>query len=92
MGRPVETSALSADGRLLLPLSPRDSWFNAPGMLDTVTGRLTRLPSDDTSAWQSMAWLPDGQIMALHIGVRSSLWRFQSIETIPKFGAMSLEH
>jgi hypothetical protein len=61
-------------------------------MLDTVTGRLTRLPSDDTSDWQSMAWLPDGQIMALHIGVRSTLWRFQSIETIPKFGTMSLEH
>jgi hypothetical protein len=39
-----------------------------------------------------MAWLPDGQIMALHIGVRSTLWRFQSIETIPKFGTMSLEH
>ena len=76
--RPVETSALSADGRLLLPLWPRDSWFNAPGLLDTVTGRLTRLPSDEVSDYHSMAWLPDGQIMALHIGMRSTLWRFQS--------------
>ena len=80
MGWPVETSALSTDGRLLLPLQPRDSWFNAPGLLDTATGRLTRLPSDDVSDYQSMAWLPDGQIMALHIGVRSTLWRFQPAE------------
>ena len=76
----LSPSALSADSRLLLPLSPRDSWFNAPGLLDTATGRLTRLPSDDVSDWQSMAWLPDRQIMALHIGLRSTLWRFQSAE------------
>jgi eukaryotic-like serine/threonine-protein kinase len=77
MGWPLETGAFSADGRLLLPLQPLDSWFNAPGLLDTATGRLTRLPSDEVSDWHSMAWLPDGQIMALHVGLRSTLWRFQ---------------
>jgi hypothetical protein len=24
-----------------------------------------------------MAWLPDGRIMALHVGLRTMLWRFQ---------------
>jgi hypothetical protein len=83
MGLPIETSALSADGRPLFPLQPRDSWFNAPGMLNTATGRLTRLPSDDVSDYQSMAWLPDGQVVALHIGVRSTLWRFQPVVPLP---------
>jgi len=43
----LATSALSADGRLLAPLAPRDSWFNPPGVIDTATGRITRIPSDD---------------------------------------------
>jgi hypothetical protein len=51
-------------------------------MLDTAAGRLTRLSSDDVNDYQSMAWLPDGQIMALHNGVRSTLWRFQSAEPV----------
>jgi hypothetical protein len=24
-----------------------------------------------------MAWLPGGQIMALHVGLRATLWKFQ---------------
>jgi hypothetical protein len=76
----LSPNALSADGRLLLPLQPRDSRFNAPGLLDTAFGRLTRLPSDEVSDWHSMAWLPDGQIMAVHFGLRSTLWRFQAAE------------
>jgi len=71
-------NALSADGRLLVPLIA--AWFNYPATLDTNTGRITRLPSDDVSDYHSMAWLPDGRIVALHTGLRASLWRFQREE------------
>jgi eukaryotic-like serine/threonine-protein kinase len=78
MGGPsVSPNALSADGRLLQPLESLDSWFNAPAVLDTATGRITRIVSDDVSDYKSMAWLPDGRILALHVGLRSTLWRFQ---------------
>jgi Tol biopolymer transport system component/predicted Ser/Thr protein kinase len=77
MGFSLSPNALGADGRLLHPLSTRDSWFNAPGLLDTATGRITRIASDDLSDYQSMAWLPDGRIVALHVGLRSTLWKFQ---------------
>src|SRR5579862_5576787 len=78
MGGPsLSPSALSADGRLLQPLESLDSWFNAPALLDTATGRITRIVSDDVSDYKSMAWLPDGRILALHVGVRSTLWKFQ---------------
>ena len=75
--RTLSQAALSTDGRLLLSLQPRDSWFNPPGLLDTATGRITRLPSDDSSDYHAMAWLPDGQIAALHYGLNATLWRFQ---------------
>jgi WD40 repeat protein len=77
MGGPsLSPNALGADGRLLQPLESLDSWFNAPALLDTATGRITRIVSDDVSDYKSMAWLPDGRIMAMHVGLRSTLWKF----------------
>jgi hypothetical protein len=46
-------------------------------VLDTATGRVTRIASDDVSDYHSMAWLPDGRILAMHIGLRSTPWKFQ---------------
>jgi len=80
-GFALSANALNADGRLLHPLSPVDDWFNPPGLLDTVTGRITRIPSDDGSDYHSLAWLPDGRIMALRVGLRSTLWKFQPRST-----------
>jgi hypothetical protein len=74
---PLSPNALSADGRLLHPLEASDSWFVPPGLLDTATGRICRIASDDVSDYSSMAWLPDGRILAMHIGLRSTLWKFQ---------------
>jgi hypothetical protein len=34
------------------------------------------LPADPNLEYLSMAWLPDGRMMALRIGNRSTLWRF----------------
>jgi len=46
-------------------------------ILITRDGRITRLPSDDVSDYHSMTWLLDGRIMALHVGLRATQWRFQ---------------
>jgi hypothetical protein len=75
--RPLSPNALYADGRLLAQTSPRDSWFNAPVVVDTLTGRVTRIPSDSLTDYQSIGWTPDGQVMALRIGTRATLWKFQ---------------
>jgi len=42
-----------------------------------ANGRVTRIASDDVSDYHSMAWLPDGRILALRVGLWSSLWKFQ---------------
>jgi hypothetical protein len=73
----LSPNSLSADGRLLFPLQPLDSWFSPIGLIDGATGRVTRLATDDVSDYHSMAWLPDGRILALRVGLRSSLWKFQ---------------
>ena len=55
----------NADGRLLVSL--HESWFAAPAVLDTRNGRVQPLPFDKTSDYVSMAWLPDGRMIALRI-------------------------
>jgi eukaryotic-like serine/threonine-protein kinase len=74
----LSTAALSSDGRLLVPLAPRDSWFNPPGVIDTATGRIARIPSDNLGDYRSMGWTRDGQVMALKNGLRATLWRFRT--------------
>jgi len=75
----LSTSGLSADGRLLAPLAPCDSWFNPPGVIDTATGRVTRIPSDNQSDYRSMGWTRNGQVIALKNGLRATLWKFQPV-------------
>jgi hypothetical protein len=75
-GSPLSSSGLSADGRLLAPLAPADSWFNPPGVVDTATGRITRIPSDNQGDYRSMGWTRDGQVIALKNGLRATLWKF----------------
>jgi hypothetical protein len=76
---PVSHGLLSADGRLLVVLAPLDSWFWVPGILDTNTGRIMRLPTDQASHTRALSWTPDGQIAEVRESVRSTLWRFQPV-------------
>jgi hypothetical protein len=77
----LSPNSVSPDGRLLFPLQPSDSWFSPIGLIDTATGHVTRIASDDVSDYHSMAWLPDGRILALRVGLRSTLWKFQPRST-----------
>jgi hypothetical protein len=70
----LSSGSLRADGRLLVSL--HNAWFSAPAILDTHTGRVQPLPFDGTSDYESMAWLPDGRIVALRHKENSTLWRF----------------
>ncbi len=76
---PLPRGLLKADGRLLVILAPLDSWFFVPGILDTNTGRITRLPTDRTSHTRGLSWTSDGQVVEVRESVRSTLWRFQPV-------------
>jgi sugar lactone lactonase YvrE len=69
--------AIGKDGRILTPLGT-STWYQPPGMLDPATGRLTRIKTDYVTDVHSIAWTPDGQVMALGFDLRSTMWRFQA--------------
>jgi hypothetical protein len=46
------------------------------GLLDTATGKITRIPCDPLSDHQSAAWTADGQIISSQLGLRATLWAF----------------
>jgi hypothetical protein len=42
----LSPNSVSADGRLLFLVQPLDSWFSPIGLIDTATGRVTRVVSE----------------------------------------------
>jgi hypothetical protein len=76
VGWPLSPGALDSKGRLLITLALRDSWFNPLAIVDTATGRLTRIPGDDSSDYHTAAWTPDGHIVTIQLGLRAALWKF----------------
>jgi len=70
------SGSMDAKGRLLVSLSPLDSWFNGLGVLDTGTGRIDRLPVDRSSDHHSGAWTPDGGIVYSEVRMRAAMWKF----------------
>jgi hypothetical protein len=64
------------DGRMLVSLNPTDSWFNPPALLDMSSGRVTRLLNNGLTDYHSLAWMPDGKIVATQLGARATIWKF----------------
>ena len=73
----LNSSSISADGRLLAPLASSDSWFYSPGIVDLATGTVTRIPVDHLGDYWVLLPAPGGQVMAGAFDDRSTLWRFQ---------------
>jgi hypothetical protein len=73
---PVNSAAISREGRLLVPLTSLDSWFFVPGMIDLTTGRMTRIAVDHFGDYHSMAWMPNGEPVAVVTAFHSSIWKF----------------
>jgi hypothetical protein len=73
----VQSGNISKDGHLLAPLTSPDSSFVSPGMVDLATGQMTRIPVDPYFDYGFIARSPGGQITAVAIGLKSTLWKFQ---------------
>jgi hypothetical protein len=68
--------ALHRDGRLLVVVEPRNSWFWGPVIVDVNTGRVARVPvayAGDIEV--DLAWDGD-RIVGLARRMESALWRF----------------
>ena len=72
----INAGAMGKDGRILTPLGA-STWPWLPGLIDSSTGRSTRIQVDNSTDFHSMAWTSDGRIMAVGLDLRSTMWRFQ---------------
>ena len=71
----LNPSAVNKDGRIITPLGT-STYFFPPGIIE-VSGKIKRIPLQSTTDFQSMAWAPDGSILALARDYRSTLWKYQ---------------
>ena len=63
-------------GHMLVSLTRPDSWFKPPALLDMASGHVTRLLENGLNDYHSLAWMPDGQIVATQQGLRATIWKF----------------
>ena len=75
--QPLGAGAVAPDGRIVLPISVKDSWFWALGVLDPKTGDVQRIPLPFHADPPSPAWTSDGRIIVVTFSLSASMWRFR---------------
>lgn len=73
------SGSMDAKGRLLIGLSPFDSWFNPLAILATDTGRITPVTNESLSDHHSGVWTPDGEILSAQVSMRATIWKFEPV-------------
>lgn len=77
---PIGQSAVDKDGKILIPVSPRDSWFYRLAILDPATGRVSSIPLTYTGDAINGNWARDGRVLAVGLPLKSHVWRFSKVE------------
>jgi hypothetical protein len=78
---PLGANGLRRDGKLLIGVAPRDSWFFNPAMLDLASGKLTRVPLklNFTGDLLLSGWTNDGRILGFGEPMHTHIWRFRPL-------------
>jgi hypothetical protein len=72
-------NAIHPDGRILVRVVSRESWFWPPAILDPKTGVLTPVLTDWKTDYTLSGWSATGDIVGVVWTVRSRLWRFRPV-------------
>ncbi|HEV2245213.1 MAG TPA: protein kinase, partial [Terriglobia bacterium] len=75
----LSPGALNNDGKLLLTVAPKDSWFFGLAILDLATGKLAPVPLNYTFDVAHAGWASDGSILATGSPIRAHIWRFRPV-------------
>jgi hypothetical protein len=75
--RPVEVVRFALDGTGVERLASFPQVPDQPRLTIPPDGRITRIPSENLSDYQSVGWTPQGHVMAVKTGLRATLWKFQ---------------
>jgi sugar lactone lactonase YvrE len=74
---PLAPNAVAPDGRILVEVVSRASWFWPAAILDPKTGRLTVVPPGVAYDMTFAGWDSQGRVVTVALGLESSLWRFR---------------
>ena len=74
---PIGGYGVRKDGKILVGVVPRDSWFFSLAVLDGANGSLTRVPLNYTGDILLSGWASDGRILAMGELMRAHVWRFR---------------
>ena len=72
------SNAVGPDGRIVISVAPRASWFWPAAILDPKTGKLEVFPPGDQFDSYG-GWTTDGHIVSTSHPLVSTLWRFRPI-------------
>jgi hypothetical protein len=73
----IVPGGVDKEGRILTPLGAL-TFFWPPGMVDSRTGRWSRIAVDAALDYHQMAWTPDGKILALALDQQATMWKFRA--------------
>jgi hypothetical protein len=76
---PIGGNGVRKDGKILVGIFPRGTWFFSLTILDPVTSALTKIPLDYTGDLFLSGWAADGRILATSELMRARIWRFRPI-------------
>jgi len=74
----LSPTAVDARQRILVETTSPQTWFYAGALLDTATGRMTRLPLPGFYDCMAPGWTPDGKVLCAGAGLTGSLWRYRA--------------
>jgi eukaryotic-like serine/threonine-protein kinase len=74
---PTGARAINRQGKMLITISPSDSWFYRVAVLNLGTGQIDPIkiayPGDTLSA----NWTADGRVISVGLPLKSHVWRFR---------------
>jgi eukaryotic-like serine/threonine-protein kinase len=75
----IGQSAVAKNGKILIPVSPRDSWFYRLAILDPASGVVTGIPITYMGDTINGDWAGDGRILAVGLPLKGHIWRFTKV-------------
>ena len=83
----IGQSAVAKDGKILIPVSPPDSWFYRLAQLDAHGGQGSVVPVSYSGDTIAGGWTSDGRIVAAGLPLKGQIWHFSMVGGASVHGA-----
>jgi Tol biopolymer transport system component len=74
---PIGARSINDKGKMVIAVSPSNSWFYRVVVLDLATGRVTLVKVAYVGDTLCANWAPDGRVLSIGLPLKSHVWRFR---------------